>query len=91
MRKTSKFLILGFVLAPIVHPSIHAQTTIGAPTAAANTTLAGQAPDEVMKKLSDLVHAGKYAEAQQTVAALLILYPTISVSLRPKRFWTKHP
>jgi hypothetical protein len=74
MRKTSKSLLFGFVLALVVHPSIHAQTTIGAPTAA-NTTPASQAPDEVMKKLSDLVHAGNYAEAQQTVAALLILYP----------------
>jgi hypothetical protein len=50
-------------------------------TAAANsssqnpTTPAGQAPDDVMKRLSDLVHAGKYAEAQQSVSALLILYP----------------
>ncbi len=42
---------------------------------ATNTTPVGQAPDEVMKKLSDLVHAGKYAEAQQTVTGLLLLYP----------------
>ncbi len=44
-----------------------ATTTTAAPTA--------QAPDDVLKKLSDLVHARKYAEAQQTVAALLLLYP----------------
>ena len=74
MSRLTKSFFLGFVLALIVHPSIDAQTTIGAPTAA-NTTPASQAPDEVMKKLSDLVHADKYAEAQQTVAALLILYP----------------
>lgn len=36
---------------------------------------AGQAPDDVLKKLSDVVHAGKYAEAQQTITAMLILYP----------------
>ena len=28
-----------------------------------------------MKKLSDLVHAGKYSEARQSVTALMILYP----------------
>lgn len=39
------------------------------------TTPTAQAPDDVLKKLSDLVHAHKYAEAQQTVAALLLLYP----------------
>jgi len=36
---------------------------------------ASRAPDELMKRLSDLVHAGKYAEARQSVSALLILYP----------------
>jgi hypothetical protein len=28
-----------------------------------------------MKKLSDLVHAGKYTEAQQLTAALLLAFP----------------
>lgn len=45
-------------------------------SSASTTTLpTAQAPDDVLKKLSDLVHARKYAEAQQTVAALLLLYP----------------
>jgi hypothetical protein len=74
MRKTLKPLLLGFVLALIVHPPIYAQTTIGA-SAAANPTPTGQAPDEVMKKLSDLVHAGKYLEAQQLTTGLLLAYP----------------
>jgi hypothetical protein len=47
----------------------------GTKPTAASPAPAGQAPDDVMKKLSELVHQGKYAEAQQTVAALLILYP----------------
>ncbi|HWZ98901.1 MAG TPA: hypothetical protein VN025_14180 [Candidatus Dormibacteraeota bacterium] len=34
-----------------------------------------QAPDEMIKKLADLVHAGRYDEARQSVAGLLILYP----------------
>jgi hypothetical protein len=49
-----------------------AQTGASATTTTAPTA---QAPDDVLKKLSDLVHARKYAEAQQTVAALLLLYP----------------
>lgn len=47
----------------------------GSPAPAQTTTATAQAPDDVLKKLSDLVHAAKYAEAQQTVGALLILYP----------------
>jgi hypothetical protein len=41
----------------------------------ADTPTSGQAPDEVMKKLSDLVHAGKYAEARQLTVGLLLAYP----------------
>jgi hypothetical protein len=35
----------------------------------------GQAPDDATRKLTELVHAGKYAEAQQLTAGLLIAYP----------------
>lgn len=54
-----------------------AQTSTPADTNAAATkpTPSGQAPDEVMKKLADLVHAGKYAEAQRLAAGLLQAYP----------------
>ncbi len=41
----------------------------------ANVVPAGQAPDEVMQKLSGLVHAGKYPEAQKSVDVFMILYP----------------
>ncbi len=44
-------------------------------TVAASPTPAGQAPDDVVKKLSDLVHDGKYAEAQQLTTGLLLAYP----------------
>jgi hypothetical protein len=57
-------------LAQVTTPAV--PDTNAMPT---NAVPANQAPDSVMKKLSDLVRAGKYAEAQQTVAALLILYP----------------
>jgi protein-disulfide isomerase len=79
MKNVAKALIVGFALALIFLSQLRAQTAASAPAGAdvtaANITPTGQAPDDVMKKLSDLVHAGKYAEAQQTVAALLILYP----------------
>jgi hypothetical protein len=62
MKKLTTPFILGFLLALVFLPQLHAQT-------------GGKAPDEVMKKLSDLVHAGKYAEAQQLTTGLLLAYP----------------
>jgi hypothetical protein len=47
----------------------------GTKPTAANPAPAGQAPDDVMKKLSELVRAGKYTEAQQLTAALLLAFP----------------
>ncbi len=62
--------------APAVNP---AQSTPAADPAqsapAANAAPTGQAPSEVLKKLSDLIHAGKYADAQQLAAGLLLAYP----------------
>jgi hypothetical protein len=74
MGKTLKSFVLGLLVAVSVLAPLHAQTTIGAP-AAANTSPAGQAPDDVMKKLSELVGAGKYTEAQQLTTGLLAAYP----------------
>jgi hypothetical protein len=42
---------------------------------AADAPTSGQAPDAVMKKLSELVNAGKYAEAQQLTAGMLLAFP----------------
>jgi hypothetical protein len=57
-------------------PQLYAQT---APTdanpAAPSSAPSGQAPDEATRKITDLVHAGKYAEAQQLTNGLLIAYP----------------
>jgi hypothetical protein len=79
MKKLAALFILGSVFTLLSLPPLHARTAANPLTdtnaAAANTTSAGQAPDEVMKKLSDLVHAGKYAEAQQLTAGLLLAYP----------------
>ena len=79
MKNLTKPLILGFILALMYLPPLHAQTegSTSADTrpSPASPTTPGQAPDEVMKKLSDLVHAGRYAEAQQLTAGLLLAYP----------------
>jgi hypothetical protein len=79
MKNLTKPLILGFILALIYLPPLHAQTEGGTsgdtrPSPASRTT-PGQAPDEVMKKLSNLVHAGNYVEAQQLTVGLLLAYP----------------
>src|SRR5277367_4540340 len=76
MRNISKSLGLGLFLAVLGLPILHAQPASHASNAAAaQTTPAAQAPEELLKKLSELVHAGKYAEAQQLTAGLLMAYP----------------
>jgi hypothetical protein len=59
-----------------------ASSSIAQPTPAisqSNATVAdpavGRAPDEATAKITDLVHAGKYAEAQKLTEGLLIAYP----------------
>jgi hypothetical protein len=42
---------------------------------AVSATPSGQAPEEMTRKISELVHAGKYTEAQQLTNGLLIAYP----------------
>ncbi len=100
MRELTKPLIVGLFLPLIVLPPIHAQRTTSAHVgsnastangAPENTAPAGQVPDDVMKKLSDLVHAGKYAEAQQSVTALLILYPDDQRLIKVKTLLDKAP
>ena len=77
-------LILPFVVLPI-----SAQTATNVQTntsqAAASPSSANQAPDEMTKKITELVHAGKYPEAQKLTTGLLAAIPTISASSRPKR------
>jgi hypothetical protein len=79
MRKLPQSTILSGLLALMVSAPLPAQTARNPQTApnpsTESTTPAGQAPEEVMKKLSDLVHAGKYAEAQHLTSGLLAAYP----------------
>ena len=93
MKNLTKFLILGSILALMYLPPLHAQTegstSADTRTSAASSTTPGQAPDEVMKKLSDLVHAGKYAEAQQLTAGLLLAYPNDQRLIKAKALLDK--
>ncbi len=79
MNKVSKSFTLGFVLTMICLLPLSAQTATAAPadskTAAATPAPTAQAPDDMTKKISDLVHNGKYAEAQQLTTGLLVAYP----------------
>ena len=67
-----------------------AQTTSSAPAQASNQP-SGQAPDEMIRKLSDLVHAGRYDEARQSVVGLLILYPDDQRLVKAKTLLDKSP
>ncbi len=61
MRKLARFSISAAVLSLALLAPLQAQT--------------GQAPDAATAKISELVHAGRYAEAQQLTGGLLIAYP----------------
>jgi hypothetical protein len=54
-------------------PANPSSTNNAAPAVPA--TPSGQAPEEMTHKISELVHAGKYTEAQQLTNGLLIAYP----------------
>jgi hypothetical protein len=84
-----KSFAFGIALAMFLVPASRAQSTSEAP--AQTSTAASQAPDDVMKKLSDLVHAAKYADARQSVTALLILYPDDQRLLKAKALLDKSP
>jgi hypothetical protein len=77
MKVSPHFTISGLLLVVIVSAPFYAQTGTTPPSDAKATSTApsGQAPDEATKKITDLVHAGKYAEAQQLTNGLLIAYP----------------
>jgi len=78
----AKRTILGFLASLIVLSLLHAQRVTKDPPPKANATAAAistpasaQAPDDVTKKITDLVNAGKYSEAQQLTTGLLVAYP----------------
>jgi len=79
MKTKLESFVLGMFAVLIISPPGHAQTAAGASTAnnvtQANASPSAQAPDDATKKITDLVHAGRYAEAQQLTTGLLVAYP----------------
>ncbi|HEX8926171.1 MAG TPA: hypothetical protein VF786_10290 [Terriglobales bacterium] len=76
MKRFLLFLTLA-LLSPLTCRFVLAQTAVN-PSVASNSpnaTAAAQAPEEMTRKISELVHSGKYVEAQQLTTGLLIAYP----------------
>lgn len=74
LRKLSNSFFLELLLVWFCLAPVHAQTATDAPVRN-STSVAAQAPEEMTKKITDLVDAGKYAEAQQLATGLLVAYP----------------
>jgi hypothetical protein len=92
MENLSKSLTLGVFIALICLSPLHAQSGTPAPADASTTASPAspaQAPDEVTSKITDLVHAGKYAEAQQLTTGLLLAYPDDQRLIKAKQLLDK--
>jgi hypothetical protein len=66
-------ILRGLFAALLCLAPLHAQTAPNAP--ASNNAPVAQAPDDMTAKITTLVNAGKYAEAQQLTTGLLVAYP----------------
>src|ERR1700690_3685718 len=75
MRICVRRFLVGALLAPVCPICLHAQVPAKALTVKMSSAPAVQAPDDVVAKLTDLFHAGKYAEAQRLIPGLMIAYP----------------
>lgn len=88
MKQLSTSLTLRLLLALICLSPLHAQTASQTPAnsnpATASPAPAGQVPDEMTRKITELVLAGKYAEAQKLTEGLLIAYPNDQRLLKAK-------
>lgn len=80
MSYLRKVVIFGIAVGVMFLSPLRAQTppsgaSSGAGATNSTTPPSGQAPEDVLAKLSVLIHSGKYAEAQQLTAGLLVAYP----------------
>src|ERR1035437_2994958 len=84
MRCNATAAISGLFLGMFMLPHLAAQVSANPASTTASTnnsapvtpaTSTAQAPDEATRKISDLVHTGKYDEAQKLTEGLLIAYP----------------
>ena len=74
LKKLSISFFRGLFVALICLAPVHAQTVSDAPVPS-TTPVAAQAPDEMTNRITNLVDAGKYSEAQQLTTGLLVAYP----------------
>ena len=75
METAKTSLICGFMFVLASLAPLHAQNVSTDSNAAPSTPVAARAPDEMTKKITDLVNAGKYPEAQALTTGLLVAYP----------------
>ena len=73
LKAFSRYFLCGSLAALLCLAPLHAQTLGNAP--APHSASAAQAPDDMTAKITTLVNAGKYAEAQQLTTGLLVAYP----------------
>lgn len=75
MKKLTKLFIFGLFVFLGCLACLRAQTAPTSSDVAPGAPAAGQAPADVTEKITDLVNAGKYAEAQALTTGLLVAYP----------------
>jgi hypothetical protein len=75
METAKTSLICGFMFVLASLAPLHAQNVSTDSNAAPSNPAAAQAPEDVTKKITDLVNAEKYAEAQALTTGLLVAYP----------------
>jgi hypothetical protein len=96
MRRTAKTIVLTLAFFLLSLTPIDAQNAGGTNAnakakAAAPIPSPSLAPDEVMERLSGLVHSGKYAEARQLTTGLLMAYPEDQRLIKVKALLDKAP
>lgn len=78
MKKLLRFFIFEILLALISLSPLRAPADsyeLLPPKSSASSTNTSPAPEAAIKNLSELVHAGKFDDAQQSLTALLMLFP----------------
>jgi hypothetical protein len=88
MKNPCTPLFWGLFAAMICLAPLHAQTVAGAPVHN-SSSVAAQAPEEMTKRITDLVDAGRYTEAQQLTTGLLVAYPDDQRLIRAKELLEK--
>jgi len=88
LNKVAESFIRGASVALICIVSLHAQTGTTAPAGTTAVT-AAQAPERMTTKITELVHAGRYAEAKQLTTGLLVAYPDDQRLIKAKELLEK--